>query len=70
MFPQLFFVAMMILTLKVISGKNEELCKLESYFEIDDSLNGLEQDDPILIEAIKGKLISPKEKNIPYNFTR
>jgi len=46
---------MIIVSLKVtlINGKNEEFCKLENYFEIDNSLNGLEQDDPVLIEAIK-----------------
>ncbi len=63
---------MIIVSLKVtlINGKNEEFCKLENYFEIDNSLNGLEQDDPVLIEAIKGKLISPSDNKIPYNFKR
>ena len=68
----LFSVSILLLSSKVllINGRNEELCKLESYFDIDKSLNGLEQDDPVLIEAIKRKLISPPSSNAPYNFTR
>jgi hypothetical protein len=66
------FIFLIMLSFKVIitNGKNEEFCKFERYFEIDDSLNGLEQDDPVVIEAIKQKLISPPSSNTPYNFTR
>ena len=35
---------------------------------IDPTLNGLSQDDPSLIETIKGLLIPPPEKSLPYNF--
>jgi len=38
---------------------------------IDDvTLNDLEQDDPILIEALKTMIRPPAPKEIPYNFLR
>ena len=37
---------------------------------VDDmSLNELEQDDPLLVEAVKKLIIPPANANVPYKFT-
>ena len=36
---------------------------------IDESLNLLNQDDPILIEAVRNMIIPPTEATVDYNFT-
>ena len=36
---------------------------------IDESLSDLQQDDPVLIEAVKKLLIQPPDASVPYNFT-
>ena len=37
---------------------------------VDDiSLNELEQDDPVLVEAVKKLIIPPANANVPYKFT-
>ena len=38
-------------------------------FDIDESLNDLEQDDPKLIKVLKEKFLSPPSTE-PYNFTK
>ena len=35
--------------------------------DIEETLNGLDQEDPDLIEAVKKRIIHP-DKNVPYNF--
>ena len=37
--------------------------------QIDLSLNKLDQEDPILIQAVKNLLIPPPDPSVPYNFT-
>ena len=51
-----------------ISDQQEE-CKIKTKFEIDKSLNGLQQNDPVLIEAVRNLLIQPADPNVPYNFS-
>ena len=36
---------------------------------IDKSLNSLQQDDPVLIEAVRKLLIQPSDPSLPYNFS-
>ena len=39
---------------------------IENYEPIDESLNSLDQEDPVLIEMIKIRLINPPENPVPY----
>jgi hypothetical protein len=39
---------------------------IENYEQIDESLNSLDQDDPVLIEMIKIRLINPPKNPVPY----
>ena len=50
------------------SSKCNQINENEEYFQLDPSLNELEQDDPMLIEAIKRIYLQPPSKK-PYNFT-
>ena len=46
-------------------------CTIKNVLEnqIDLSLNELDQEDPVLIQAVKNLLITPPNPSVPYNFT-
>ena len=43
--------------------------KNKNKIDIDESLNGLQQDDPALIEVVRNLLIQPADQDVPYNFS-
>ena len=38
--------------------------------EIDETLNGLDQDDIRVVEAVAERLIQPTPRTVPYNLTK
>lgn len=41
----------------------------ENCLKFDESLNSLQQDDPVLIQAVQNLLIYPATPSVPYNFS-
>ena len=45
-------------------------CKYDEEAEIDESLNGLPQDDPILVEALKNYYLTSPADQLPYKIDK
>ena len=45
-------------------------CKYDEESEIDESLNGLPQDDPILVEALKNYYLTSPADQLPYKIDK
>ena len=59
-----FFLVLTTFPNNVLSEDNEVV----ETTPIEDELNGLDQEDPRLIEAVRSRLIQPPEDNVKYVF--